>query len=57
VGLTGLLRASAMVEAHPEIAELDGNPVTVLADGAVVLDARVRVEPAAPPPPLAARRR
>jgi acetate---CoA ligase (ADP-forming) len=52
-----LLRISAMVEAHPEIAELDCNPVKVLADGAVVVDARVRVEPAAPPPPLAARRR
>jgi hypothetical protein len=40
VGLTGLLRVSAMVEAHPAIAELDCNPVKVLADGAVVLDAR-----------------
>ena len=52
-----LLRVSAMVEAHPEIAELDCNPVKVLPDGAVVVDARVRIEPAAPPPPLAARRR
>jgi hypothetical protein len=34
---------SAMVEAHPEIAELDGNPVTVLPDGAVVVDARALV--------------
>ena len=38
-----LLRVSAMVEAHPEIAELDCNPVTVLPDGAVVVDARVLV--------------
>ena len=52
-----LLRVSALVEAHPEIAELDCNPVKVLADGAVVVDARVRVEAATPPLPLAARRR
>jgi acetyl coenzyme A synthetase (ADP forming)-like protein len=52
-----LLRVSAMVEAHPEVAELDCNPVKVLADGAVVVDARVRVEAATPPLPLAARRR
>ncbi|HSO52929.1 MAG TPA: acetate--CoA ligase family protein, partial [Actinomycetes bacterium] len=52
-----LLRVSALVEAHPEIAELDCNPVKVLPDGAVVVDARVRVEAASPPPPLAARRR
>jgi acetate---CoA ligase (ADP-forming) len=52
-----LLRVSAMVEAHPEIAELDCNPVKVLPDGAVVVDARVRVEAVSPPPPLAACRR
>jgi acyl-CoA synthetase (NDP forming) len=52
-----LLRLSALVEAHPTIAELDCNPVKVLADGAVVVDARVRVEAATPPLPLAARRR
>ena len=52
-----LLRVSAMVEAHPEIAELDCNPVKVLPDGVVVVDARVRVEAASPPLPLAARRR
>jgi DNA integrity scanning protein DisA with diadenylate cyclase activity len=46
-----------LVEAHPEIAELDCNPVKVLADGAVVVDARVRVEAASPLLPLAARRR
>jgi acyl-CoA synthetase (NDP forming) len=48
-----LLRVSAMVEAHPEIVELDCNPLTVLPDGAVIVDARVRIEAAAPPPPLA----
>ena len=52
-----LLRVSALVEAHPEIAELDCNPVKVLPDGVVVVDARVRVEAATPPFPLAARRR
>jgi acetyl coenzyme A synthetase (ADP forming)-like protein len=39
-----LLRVSAMVEAHPEIVEMDMNPVVVLPDGAVVLDARIRIE-------------
>ena len=39
-----LLRMSAMVEAHPEIVEMDCNPVIVLPAGAVVVDARVRVE-------------
>ena len=38
-----LLRVSAMVEAHPEIAELDCNPVTVLPTGVVVVGARARV--------------
>jgi acetyl coenzyme A synthetase (ADP forming)-like protein len=52
-----LLRVSALVEAHPTIAELDCNPVKVLPDGVVVVDARVRVEAATPSPPLAARRR
>ena len=46
-----LLRLSAMVEAHPEIVELDCNPVIAGPDGAVIVDARVRVEAAAPPPP------
>jgi acetate---CoA ligase (ADP-forming) len=52
-----LLRVSALVEAHPQVAELDCNPVRVLPQGAVVVDARVRVEAAAPQLPLAARRR
>jgi len=39
-----LLRVSAMVEAHPEIVEMDCNPLIVLAEGAVVVDARVRIE-------------
>jgi acetyl coenzyme A synthetase (ADP forming)-like protein len=52
-----LLRVAALVEAHPQLAELDCNPVLALADGAVVVDARVRVEAASPPAPLGARRR
>ena len=43
-----LLRVSAMVESHREIAELDLNPIVAMPDGAVAVDARVRVE-AAPP--------
>jgi acetate---CoA ligase (ADP-forming) len=41
-----LLRASAMVEAHPEVVEMDLNPVIVGPDGAVIVDARVRLETA-----------
>jgi acyl-CoA synthetase (NDP forming) len=51
-----LLRVSAMVEDHPAIAELDCNPVIASPAGAVVVDARIRVEAPAPPVPLAARR-
>jgi acyl-CoA synthetase (NDP forming) len=47
-----LLRVSAMVEAHPEIVELDCNPVIAGPDGAVIVDARVRVEDVAPPRPM-----
>ncbi len=46
-----LLRLSAMVDAHHEIAELDLNPVLARPDGAIAVDARIRVEPAAPPRP------
>jgi acetyl coenzyme A synthetase (ADP forming)-like protein len=38
-----LLRVSALAAAHPEIAELDCNPLLVSPDGALVLDARIRV--------------
>jgi acetate---CoA ligase (ADP-forming) len=43
-----LLRLSALVEAHAEVAELDLNPLAVSPGGAVVVDARVRLE--LPPP-------
>ncbi|MHC4910555.1 MAG: acetate--CoA ligase family protein, partial [Planctomycetota bacterium] len=42
-----LLRVSALVEGHPQIAEIDLNPVKVLppGDGAIVVDARMRLQP------------
>jgi acetate---CoA ligase (ADP-forming) len=43
-----LLRVSAMVDAHHEIAELDLNPVIVGPGGALAVDYRVRLQ--APPP-------
>jgi acyl-CoA synthetase (NDP forming) len=52
-----LLRVSALAEQHEEIAELDLNPVVVRVSGAVVVDARVRVEPALPRPPEGSRPR
>jgi acyl-CoA synthetase (NDP forming) len=39
-----IARVSAMVDAHPEIAELDLEPVVAAPEGAFVVDARVRVE-------------
>jgi acetyl coenzyme A synthetase (ADP forming)-like protein len=47
-----ILRVAAMVEAHPEVVELDCNPLIARPDGVLILDARVRVETAAPPRPL-----
>jgi acetyl coenzyme A synthetase (ADP forming)-like protein len=48
-----LLRVGALVEDHPEIAEMDCNPVMVQRRGATVIDARMRVEPAGPRAPRA----
>ena len=45
-----LLRLAALADAHPEVAELDCNPVVVAERGATAVDARVRVEPARPGP-------
>ncbi len=39
-----LLRLSALVEAHHEIAEIECNPLIVSPDGAVAVDVRARVE-------------
>jgi acetate---CoA ligase (ADP-forming) len=47
-----LLGVSALVEAHPEVAELDCNPLIARPEGALVVDARIRVEAPAPPPPM-----
>ena len=44
-----LLRISSLAAAHPEIAELDCNPLIAGETGAVVVDARIRI--ASPPPP------
>jgi acyl-CoA synthetase (NDP forming)/GNAT superfamily N-acetyltransferase len=41
-------RIAALAEAHPEIAELDCNPVFVGTSGARIVDMRVRVEPSGP---------
>ncbi len=43
-----LVQLSAMVDAHPEIAELDANPTIVSSRGALIVDARVRVQEATP---------
>ncbi len=50
-----VLRIAAMADEHPEIAELDANPVIVSGQGATIVDARVRVAPPASVRPLAAR--
>jgi acetate---CoA ligase (ADP-forming) len=52
-----LARVSALAEDLPDVAELDCNPVIVHTAGATIVDARVRVERAAAPLPLGARRR
>ncbi|MEO8192040.1 MAG: GNAT family N-acetyltransferase [Acidobacteriota bacterium] len=49
-----ILRVSALVDACPEIRDMDLNPVKVLAKGVRVLDARVRVQPR--PVPAVSRR-
>ena len=51
-----LLRLSALVDAHPEIVELDVNPLMAAADGALILDARVRLQAVLPSRPLGALR-
>lgn len=48
-----LLRVSAIVDVAPEVRELDLNPVVVLPSGAVVADARLRIDAA----PLVAQAR
>ena len=50
-----LLRVSALVEAHSEVAEMDLNPLIAGAHGAIAVDARVRLDRGTPPRPIAAR--
>jgi acetate---CoA ligase (ADP-forming) len=45
-----LLRVSALIDACPEILELDINPLKVLRNGACAIDARMRVGPTVTPP-------
>jgi len=50
-----LIRVSALVEAHPEIAEMDLNPLIVRSAGAVAVDARIRLEAGPARKPIGAR--
>jgi acetate---CoA ligase (ADP-forming) len=43
-----VIRIAALVDAHPEIMEMDLNPVMATPDGALAADARIRVDLAAP---------
>jgi acetate---CoA ligase (ADP-forming) len=52
-----LLRIGLLADNHPEIAELDCNPVIAGPDGATIVDVRVRVELPPSPLPLSARRK
>ena len=48
---SAILRLSALLDICPEIRELDLNPIKIRESGAVVVDARIRVERAAQMPP------
>jgi acetate---CoA ligase (ADP-forming) len=50
-----LLRVSALVEDHPQIAEMDLNPLIVRTEGVVSVDARIRLEKGMTRKPLGAR--
>ena len=43
-----LMRVSALVEAHSEVAEMDLNPLIVSPKGTIAVDARIRLEPGSP---------
>jgi acyl-CoA synthetase (NDP forming) len=47
-----LARVSAMVDAHPEIVELDCDRLVVSPDGVTIKDFRIRVAAAPPPAPV-----
>ena len=40
----GRATGAAMVELRPEISEMECNPVIVRPEGAVIVDARIRIE-------------
>jgi acyl-CoA synthetase (NDP forming) len=46
-----LVRLAALAEAHPQVVEIECNPLIVSPAGAVAVDARVRVAPARTHPP------
>ncbi|HEX9160274.1 MAG TPA: GNAT family N-acetyltransferase [Thermoanaerobaculia bacterium] len=46
-----ILRVSMLLEVCPEIRELDINPLKVLEHGAMIVDARVKIEAVVPRPP------
>jgi acyl-CoA synthetase (NDP forming) len=48
-----ILRVNALVDAHPELVEMDCNPVMATPGEAVIVDARIRVQPAPPQRPWA----
>ena len=45
-----VMRVGALAATHPAVAELDLNPVIATPDGALVVDARVRLEAPRPAP-------
>ena len=53
--LDAILRIGALADAHPEIAEMDCNPVMVLAHGVRVVDTRMRIQLSRPATPFASR--
>ena len=46
-----IARVSVLIEICPQIHEMDANPVKILEKGAIVVDARVRVDRLVEPPP------
>ncbi len=50
-----ILRVATLVDRHPEVMEMDCNPVMVLTHGAVVVDARIRIGVPDLGPPLLAQ--
>ena len=49
-----LVRLSVLADAHPEVTEVDCDPVLVSSAGAVVVDARIHIRPTAPRRPFPA---